>query len=178
MLSVRKKDFSLLMREIQGSSAILTLEGQGDDCDVIIQEVCRNPITDEFEHIDFLALVEDRAIHASIQIRATGESVGVKSHGGILEYAVHEIAVSCLPKNLPENISVDIAELDVGMAIHIKDLPAIEGVTYTGNVDVVVIACTEPVAEEKRKEEEEAVEDGSEEKEVVKDDSASQKPVQ
>ena len=147
-LAVRKEDFTSFMRDSQGAGAILTLEGQEvDKQDVIVQAVARHPLTDEFEHIDFLALVEGRVIHASVQVHTKGEAIGVKQKGGILEHTTHEVAVACLPKYLPQSIEVDITDLDVGQAVHIRDLPVPEGVSYTGQADIVVVACTEPAGE-------------------------------
>lgn len=140
LLAVREKDFTQLMREAAGSASIISLEDdKGKSTLALIQATQRNPISDRFEHIDFLEVSADRPITAHVPVRVFGEAYGVKNEGGILEIAVHEIEVLCLPKDLPEHIDIDVTELKVGNAVHIRDLKPIEGVTYHSDPDTVVV---------------------------------------
>ncbi|QYY35257.1 50S ribosomal protein L25 [Ruficoccus sp. ZRK36] len=148
-LAVTEKDFMLLMREIGGSATIVTLEDdKGGKTATLIQDTQRNPRTDRFEHIDFLEVSADQEITAQIPVHTHGEAVGVKTGGGSLEIALHEVEVSCLPKNLPEQIDLDVSGLDVGDMIHVSALPKLEGVTYQGDPETVVVMCNAPMAEE------------------------------
>ena len=92
----------------------------------LIQEVQHHPLRGDILHVDFHAVSANEKLHAEIPVQAMGEPSGVKNFGGILEIAMHSIEVECLPKDLPEIIQIDVSGLNVGDAIHIKDvqLPA------------------------------------------------------
>lgn len=148
-LAVTEKDFLLLMREIGGSATIVTLENdKGGKTTTLIQAVQRNPRTDRFEHIDFLEVSANQTITAHIPVHTHGEAKGVKTGGGSLEISLHEVEVSCLPKDLPEQIDLDVSGLDIGDTIHVAGLPEIKGVTYQGDPETVVVICNAPMAEE------------------------------
>jgi large subunit ribosomal protein L25 len=148
-LAVTEKDFLLLMREIGGAATIVTLKSdKGAKTSTLIQATQRNPRTDRFEHIDFLEVSADQEITAQIPVHTHGEAKGVKTGGGSLEISLHEVEVSCLPGDLPEQIDLDISELEVGEMIHISGLPAIKGVTYQGDPETVVVICNAQMAEE------------------------------
>lgn len=144
-LSVAERDFLMMMRKAAGGASLINLkdEESGKSQMSVIQGTQRNPITDRFEHIDFLEVSADHAITAHIPVHTAGEPIGVKTGGGILEVILHEVEVVCLPKDLPEEIHLDVAALVVGDAIHIRDLPALPGVTYHGDPDTVVVSVAE-----------------------------------
>lgn len=147
-LVVDEKDFRMLMRQTGGSATIVTLENKGAKTDTLIQATQRNPRTDRFEHIDFLEVQADQAITAQIPVHTTGEAIGVKTENGNLEVVLHDIEVACLPKDLPEQIELDVSELHVGDSIHISSLPQLEGVTYHGDPESVVVMCSAQMSEE------------------------------
>jgi len=126
----------------------------------LIQDVQRNAITDQFMHIDFLEVSADHAITAHIPVHTHGTPVGVSSEGGVLDVQLHEVEVRCLPKNLPHQIDVDVTELKIGDLIHLKNLPAMEGVEIIGDEETTVVSVAHPIVEE------EPEETSEEEKEV------------
>ncbi len=151
-LAVTEKDFMLLMRETGGAATIVTLaDDKGGKTATLIQDTQRNPRTDRFEHIDFLEVSADHEITAQIPVHTHGEAKGVKTGGGSLEVVLHELEVSCLPKNLPEQIDLDVSGLEVGDAIHVASLPKLEGVTYEGDPETVVVMCNAQMKEEAEK---------------------------
>jgi large subunit ribosomal protein L25 len=83
-----------------------------------------------------------------IRIELTGEAIGVKSKGGILEHTLRQVTVECLPLNIPERIQVDVSGLDVGNAIHVRDLPVAEGVRVLDEGGRVVASVVALAAEE------------------------------
>lgn len=148
-LAVTEKDFMLLMREIRGAATIITLKSdKGAKTSTLIQATQRNPRTDRFEHIDFLEVSADQPITAHIPVHTHGEAKGVKTGGGSLEVSLHEVEVSCLPGDLPEQIDLDVSGLEVGEMIHVSGLPAIKGVTYQGDPETVVVICNGQMAAE------------------------------
>ncbi|MEO0793931.1 MAG: 50S ribosomal protein L25 [Verrucomicrobiota bacterium] len=140
-LAVSERDFKMMMREVAGTAAVITLEdGDKYRIDALVHEMQRDPITDRFRHIDFLEVVKGQTISAHIPVHITGEPVGVKTEGGVLEVPVHELSVHCLPRNLPESIDIDVSNLGAGQAVHLRDVEVPEGVSFDGEPDMVIVA--------------------------------------
>ncbi len=113
----------------------------------LIQEVQHHALKRNVLHVDFHAVRADEVIHSEIPVETLGEPIGVKSYGGILELAMHSVEVECLPKDLPEVISLDVSALNVGDAIHIKDLVLPEGVKARADGELTVIRVAAPKVE-------------------------------
>ena len=113
----------------------------------LIQEVQHHPLRRDVVHVDFHAVKADEVIHAAIPIEPVGEADGVRNFGGVMEVALHEIEVECLPKDLPEILRVDVSALGLGQSIHVRDLALPEGVTARANGDLTVISVAAPRVE-------------------------------
>jgi large subunit ribosomal protein L25 len=132
----------------------LALTGEGARTSlVILKELQVDPVKGGPLHADFLEVSLEKKIRVEIRIELTGEPVGVKSKGGILEHTLRQVTVECLPLNIPERIQADVSGLDVGNALHVRDLPVAEGVRVLDEgarvvASVVALAAEEvPVAE-------------------------------
>ena len=142
-ISIDKADFHTLWKQIRGTAVLVELqETEQEPILSAIQEIQRDTGKDEFIHIDFHEVTQDKPITAHVAFHFEGESVGVKNDGGILDPHVHEITVRCLPKDLPEYIKVDVTHLKVGDAIHIKNLSEIPGVYLPGDPNTALISCS------------------------------------
>jgi large subunit ribosomal protein L25 len=84
----------------------------------------------------------------AVPVHISGEAVGVKAHGGILEHLVREIKVRCLPGDIPQAISIDVTNLDIGASVFVKDLPVPQGVDLITGTGQVVLNVVAPKAEE------------------------------
>ena len=143
-LQVGSRDIDTLLSHAVGEHLLVELEiAGGANRLAIIQEVQHHPVTQAVLHVDFHGVSADEEIESSIPVEAVGESVGVKSFGGILEQLARQINIKCLPKDLPEVINVDISALKVGDSLHVKDLPLPAGVTAV-DTDVTVFLVAEP----------------------------------
>ncbi len=113
----------------------------------LIQEVQHHPLKRNVLHVDFHAVKADEKLHAEIPVATLGEPAGVKNFGGILEIALHSLEVECLPKDLPELITLDVSTLNVGDAIHVRDIKFAEGVTTRVDGDLTVVRVAAPKVE-------------------------------
>lgn len=148
-ITLKEGDFRMLMRSLSGSAAIIQLEGLGKETVLsVIKAIVRNPRTDRVDHVDFLEVSAKKPMHTTVPVQLKGEAHGVKSESGIIDWLSHQVAISCLPKDLPEHIEVDITSLRLNQSIHIKDLPAIPGISFEGNKDQVIVSCVEQQAAE------------------------------
>lgn len=115
---------------------------------VILKELQIDPVKGRPLHADFMEISMERKIRVEVPLVLTGESVGVKGKGGILEQPLRQLFVECLPLNIPEKIVVDVSLLDIGDAIHVRDLPVAEGIRTLEDGDRVVASVVAPAAEE------------------------------
>ncbi|MDE2484082.1 MAG: 50S ribosomal protein L25 [candidate division NC10 bacterium] len=107
----------------------LTLDGDGERSrTVILKELQRDPVRGGPLHADFLEVSMERKIKVQVPVRLVGEAVGVKLKGGILEQHLREVSVECLPGAIPSHIQVDVSQLDLGHAIHVRELTVGEGI--------------------------------------------------
>jgi large subunit ribosomal protein L25 len=89
---------------------------------VIVKDVQFDPISNSPIHIDLMGINMKEKIRLPVSVHIIGEAIGIKLDGGILNQVLHEVEISCLPLDLPENIEIDVSNLKIGDAIHIKDL--------------------------------------------------------
>jgi large subunit ribosomal protein L25 len=124
----------------------LEIEG-GNSTLALIQDVQHHPVKRHIVHLDFHALKEDEVMHTTVPVIAQGEPIGVKVGGGLLEQIIRALEVSCLPKDLPENIVVDVSGLNQGDSVHVNQLTLPAGVTSLVNGEAVVFHCAAPTVE-------------------------------
>jgi large subunit ribosomal protein L25 len=133
-------------------STILSLKVGDQSQAAILKDVQRHPFKNAIVHVDFQRVEENEKIRISIPLHFTGAAVspGVKSQGGIVSHMRTETEVTCLPKDLPEFIEVDISGLSLNESIHLSQLKIPEGVTLVDLVkdDAAVVAIHSPRAEE------------------------------
>jgi large subunit ribosomal protein L25 len=133
-------------------STILNLKVGDQSQAAILKDVQRHPFKNAILHLDFQRVEENEKIRISIPLHFTGAAVspGVKSQGGIVSHMRTEAEVSCLPKDLPEFIEVDISGLSLNESIHLSQLKIPEGVTLVelAKEDAAVVAIHSPRAEE------------------------------
>ena len=114
-------------------SQIITINTDGNREKAILRNVQRHPHKVQILHADFQRVNQDRAIHMSLPIHFLGEEdcIGVKQDGGMISHLMNEIEVTCLPKDLPETIELDVTNLHLGESLHLSDITLPEGVQIT-----------------------------------------------
>jgi large subunit ribosomal protein L25 len=150
-LTLNAREISNLLSHATSEHLLVDLEiadgGNKTSRLALIQEVQHDPIKRTVLHVDFHAVKADEKLHSEIPVVTTGEPAGVKNFGGILEIAIHELEIECLPKDLPELISLDVTALNVGDAIHVKDIQLPEGVSCRLDGDLTVVRVAAPKVE-------------------------------
>ena len=146
-ISLSSVAFRNLNKELSGTASLIELEDEkGDKSLTLIQSIQVNPITRVVDHIDFKEVSKGESFTASIPVSLTGvaDCIGVKNDGGVINHKTHEVEVKCIPSKLPEKITVDVSNLNVGEAIHIQDLEKLDGVVFLGNGIQVIVSCQPP----------------------------------
>lgn len=125
-VTVNSLEMLKLMGTGAGENVLITLFLEGGDGErsktVILKELQRDPVRGEPLHADFLEISMKRKIRVQVPLRIVGEAVGVKLKGGILEQHLREVSVECLPGAIPSHIQVEVGHLDLGHAIHVREL--------------------------------------------------------
>ena len=112
-------------------SHILTLKAEGKNEKVILRDIQRHPSKAQILHIDFFRISEDQQIKVHVPLHFINEDIctGVKQQGGIISHTQTDVEVACLPKDLPEYLEVDVADLSLGNSLHLSDLKLPEGIS-------------------------------------------------
>ena len=132
-----------------GHSSVVALDGAKKNISVIIQETQLHPISGRFSHVDLYQVHMNEALEAQIPLVFSGTSAAVRELGGMLVKTLEEVTVSCLPKDLPHEITVDIEALATfDDQIKIKDIVLPAGVTVLGDADTMVVLVEAPRSEE------------------------------
>jgi large subunit ribosomal protein L25 len=114
----------------------------------LVQEIQHHPIDGKVLHVDFHEISETERVTVQVPVETVGEAAGVKNSGGVLEHVLFKLKVRCLPKDLPEQISIDVTALEIGKSIHIGEVKAPEGVEILGDKKIPVVSVAQPRAEE------------------------------
>jgi len=147
-LSIDRHDFELLMAHHASSSMIVELkvEGEKKPINAMIREMQTSPVKGQIIHVDFMVVQMDVAVHAAITLHFINDAAGVKA-GGILTTNFHEINVEAKPGDLPEAIEIDVAALEIGDTLHVKDISAPKGVTILDDPEEVLVSVQAPRVE-------------------------------
>jgi large subunit ribosomal protein L25 len=113
----------------------------------IIKDMQLDPVRDSVIHVDFHEIPLDRKIQTVVTVHLEGIPHGVEM-GGALSQPSHELRVSVLPTAIPESITVDISELEIGNSLRLVDVPELEGVEFLDDLEGTVLATvTAPISE-------------------------------
>jgi large subunit ribosomal protein L25 len=113
----------------------------------LLVDVQHHPLKDYIIHIDLHEIVQDEILHAEVPVVSEGEPVGVKNGGGLLETMLRMIRVACLPRDLPDMITVDVSHLEIGKSVHVSELKLPQGVTVSNPPELPVFSVFAPKEE-------------------------------
>lgn len=114
----------------------------------LIKEIQYDPVKGDIRHIDFNEISLSKAIKVNVPVTAIGEPIGVKQEGGSLEHILWEIEVECLPTDIPKDIQVNVSQLKIGDAVHIKDITFPSNIKVLNAGEAIVLSVASPVKEE------------------------------
>jgi large subunit ribosomal protein L25 len=114
----------------------------------LVQEVQHHPLKGNVLHVDFHEVSETEKVTILVPVETVGEAAGVKTGGGVLEHVLFKLKVRALPKDLPEQIVIDVSSLELGKAIHIGEVKPPPNVEILGDKNIPVVAVAMPRTEE------------------------------
>lgn len=183
VVTVPARDLEQLVFSAETHIINLKLD-DGSTRNCIIRDVQFDPVTDKPVHFDLQGLRADEKLTLEVPVSLTGGiPVGVRE-GGVLQHIMHRLKISCLPKDIPEHVDINVEQLKINASVHVRDL-SIPNVTMLDNLDNTIVAVLPPTVEKvavpgvvateeisepeviskgKKEEDEEAAESGKKEK--------------
>ena len=165
---------------IKSDANIFAISVGGENKNVLFKSVQYHPVTDQMIHIDLYGVNMKKAVIVKVPLEMTGDAIGVKEEGGILNQVSQDIEIKCLPMEIPNVVEVDISSLSIGDTITADQIPLAENLELMSTEDMLIISVTMPMKEvqpeaEESLEEGEGTEEGDAEKaEASSNESASE----
>jgi large subunit ribosomal protein L25 len=150
-LEVSAKEFGDLIHHSVSENLLVDLSVENDARArrlALVQEIQHHPLDGKVLHVDFHEVAENERVIVHVPLETVGEAAGVKNSGGVLEHILFKLKVRCLPKDLPEQMIVDVSHLELGKAIHLGEIKAPAGVEILGDKNIPAIAVAMPRTEE------------------------------
>ena len=141
LITLSERDLMAARRK-GGINAILHLDlGKGKET-VIVKELQRHPVSDRPVHADFKRISLTQKIEAKVPLHIKGEAPGVKLSGGIIQHELRTLHVRALPTAIPHFIEVDVSALELGQAIHVKDLKPVKDLEVLDDGERIILHVT------------------------------------
>lgn len=147
-ITLNPREIVSILKSESGQNTVFQLKLDGGVSEtVMIFDVQIDPITHSLVHADLVRIAMDVELEVEIPIELIGEPIGVRLHGGVLDHSLRELTVTCLPGDIPEQIVVDVSELDLHDSIRVGDLPIPDNVKVETDPDRSVASVVAAVTE-------------------------------
>jgi large subunit ribosomal protein L25 len=130
-----------------GLNALIDLDVDGDVALTVVKELQRHPIRGNVLHIDFLRVSADAEITVEVPIVLEGEAKAVLSEGGTVDHLLYALSINAKPADIPNELTVDISELEIGGSIHVSDIKLPTGVSTDVDGEDTVVTGTQATIE-------------------------------
>jgi large subunit ribosomal protein L25 len=148
-IELNAKDLYMQFKHEAFHASILTLNLDGKKESVLLRDYQMHPVRNNIQHIDLQRIDENKKLSVKIPFHFLNEDVapGVKLEGGVVSHIMVDVDISCLPKDLPTYIEVDLVNLSIGDSIHLSEIKAPEGVELTAlseENDPIITSISKP----------------------------------
>ena len=140
-------DKSEINSAIKSDANIFLISVGGKDRNVLFKSVQYHPLTEEIIHIDLYGVNMNKPVIVKVPITLSGDSIGVKEEGGVVNQAGLEVDIKCLPGDIPNLLEVDIAELSIGDTLLANDINLDDKLELISNPDMLIVSITLPMKE-------------------------------
>ena len=149
-IAISPKAVARVLASDAGMNSVMFLQREGTDIQrhVIIKDLQRDPLSGRLRHVDFMRVDMTHKVRVKAPVRLLGTAIGVKSQGGVLDFAHREIELECLPSLIPAHIDVDITGLSVGDSIRFEQINLGPNIVITGDAHQVVCSIHGKMKEE------------------------------
>jgi len=141
--STSEKSLHPLIHTTEAHVVKISMGKEAWEC--ILKDIDFHPVTDRPMHVDFQVLYDDEVVTLSVPVRFVGTSKG-QSRGGRVSYTVRDLTISCLPRDIPARIDVDVTDVKIGEAIHVRDLD-LKNIEIRAPGDQILMSVARPRVE-------------------------------
>lgn len=151
-IKLKQEDLFHALHTSAGENVLITLKVEGEkkarSRTCLLKEIQKDPVKDDIIHVDLNEISLTEKIKVKIPVHSHGEPEGVVTDGGVLDHALWEIEIECLPTDIPEKITVEVAPMKIGDTVYIKDLEVPPGVKILNDPELTVLSVVPPAKEE------------------------------
>ena len=138
-VSVARRDLRVALSGESGMNTILDLSVNGEVYPSLVKAIQRHPVKRNVQHIDFIQVDLNEEVSVNVPVRLVGEAKAVEAGGGLVDLTMNVIEVRTTPRNIPDEIVVDISEMDMDTTIRVSDIVLPAGVTATADPEYPVV---------------------------------------
>jgi len=138
-LSVGRRDLRVALSGAAGLNTILDLTVDGEVYPTLVKDIQRHPVKRNVQHIDFIQVNLNEEVNVNVRVRLIGEAKEVEAEGGLVDLTMNEIEVITTPRNIPDEIVVDVSAMDMDSTIRVADIPLPAGVTAAADPEFPVV---------------------------------------
>ena len=138
-VSVVRRDLRVALSGAAGLNTILDLTVDGQVYPTLVKDIQRHPVKRNVQHIDFIQVNLNEEVTVAVPVRLEGEAKDVELEGGLVDLTMTELEVITTPRNIPDEIVVDVSEMDMDTTIRVSDIPLPAGVTAAADPEYPVV---------------------------------------
>lgn len=148
-LAVDPRQIQQILHSPGGHNTLFDLKVEGKSTgQAMLRDWVYEPLWDKLLHVDILRVAAGTKLKVKVPVHLQGEPKGVKVDGGVLDFVLREVEVECLPKDIPEEMRVNVSELELGAGVRAGDLPFASGVKLITDPGHVIVHVLAPRVEE------------------------------
>ncbi len=151
-LTLNPLDVHKIVHSKSGENTMLNMKFEGEtgqkDRLAIFRDFQKDPLTGAVLHVDLFEISIDKPIRVKVPLEMTGSAAGIKE-GGILQHLIREVEIEGLPMAIPDHLKFDVSSLAIGHAVHVDEIPLVEGIKMLSEGRQVVVSIAAPMSEEK-----------------------------
>ncbi len=138
-ISVGRRDLRIALSGTAGLNTILDLTVGSEVYPTLVKDIQRHPVKRNVQHIDFIQVNLNEEVRVNVRVRLVGEAKAVENEGGLVDLTMNEINLATTPRNIPDEIVIDISDMDMDTTIRVADIPMPDGVSATADPDYPVV---------------------------------------
>lgn len=145
-LAIPTRELEKLLQHISADNTVIELSLDGSTTRTLIREIQRHPFKRQILHVDFQELIAGEKVTVRVPLVLVGVPEGVRLGGGLLDHTLRELTLLVDPANIPNHVDVDVAALQLGDSVHVRDLVLPSGVEVQDDEDASVCVVATPRA--------------------------------
>lgn len=153
-LTLKQKDAEILLKQASVNNTLVDVKVSDLSWSgkALIREVQSHPWKRTIYHLSFFSVATHGKIELVVPIELVGEPIGVKQGGGVMDQTISQLKIECAPENIPESITIDVSNLDIGDSLHVRELVVPEGVSVLEDSESMVFSILAPSKQEEASE--------------------------